>query len=370
MVRPLVAPPRAKPENFAAHLCLGSTLSGDPLLAFVAYDLDQDGDFSDSTLFVAPYDPSTLDWAEPIPVALVGDTRGPVERKQVSLALDASTHTLGVAYANHGPDGDHVFLALSSDGGKTWQTNRISSDEPSAHADRPALALINGTVQLVYVEDGALFYVHGRADEIAAWPTPKRLAENLLRDVPPGIAVDSEGHVGIAWSTGDGVFFTRPDGATATPVRALSKGARGSSVAFLGQTPIVVGVREQRIWIARAESATGDRWREPIAVPDDDSGVEGLPQLVVRTRPTANGVENDFEVIFDSPRSGSCGRPKRARSSDLTSWQTCGPANKYESPLKPSSSTLYPSANEIWIATRTEATGPWPTSVVLWRLKE
>jgi uncharacterized protein (TIGR03437 family) len=168
------------------------------------------------------------------------------------------------------------------------------------------------------------------------------------------VAVDNSGLPAVAYAYhdldngSDLVYFWRPSSTTATRVTTSNgfnnmTGAPDLRLVFDGKNPRILTLMQRSsttgtdLWLLPSNDG-GTTWATPMQMPNDgDAGLHALitlavgPQGQVTVSASASGWATD---------SMKCGFPKLSRSSDLTTWTTCGPGNG----VAPLTANAYPSA--------------------------
>ena len=140
----VVAPPSslATSSYFGVGLRMALDGNGDPILAYVFHNPNEDDDFSDSALYFVRWNRAAYQWTAPAKVALTGevDTR---EENALSIARDPSNEMLGIAYEDGtNPEVPRISLALSTDNGASWKIQTVAADSGQAFEyQSPSLAL-------------------------------------------------------------------------------------------------------------------------------------------------------------------------------------------------------------------------------------
>src|SRR2546423_946089 len=147
--------------------------NGDPALAYVFHDPNQDGDYSDSTLYFVKWNRAAYRWNAPVRVALTGevDTR---ETNSLAIARDPGNDMLGIAFEDRtNTDVSRISLALSTDSGASWKIQTVAADsgDQTFGYQAPSLAMNSGSIYVVFVHDyDGVRYVTGKAtDDPKTW---------------------------------------------------------------------------------------------------------------------------------------------------------------------------------------------------------
>lgn len=337
---------------------------GNPLIAFVAPDPNDDGDRSDTALYFVSYDAKTCTWNAPVRVATTGDIDTTRDR-EVTLTRDPSTGQLGIGYQVVGLLSDYstqVMLAQSSDGGRTWSSEEIARDGATEFATdntltRPTVAMKNGKTFFAYYETWVLSGAASNGSDANAFHLLSRTGTSgaftdtlvpPVADAPlpgaegdvPALAIDDEGNAGFVYlaSTSDDsanlrVCYYRSGQPNAVAVfDSLDQQNDGSglSLVFEGTQPRIAVALERgddpdgsSIWFS--SSSDGAAWSTPVELPKDGGDGMGWNLAIA-----SNG-KGQLSIAAESESSNgerSCGAPKLATSNDDgSSWSTCGPSD-------------------------------------------
>jgi len=122
------------------RLVLGA--NGSPLVSFLWRYPNGNLTNDTSTLYFTAWIPATNRWSTPVQVAVTGNTavNGGSDVAQ-SLAYDASTNTIGIAYYP-ATDPNNIYIALSTNGGATWTSqavdpNSLNTDHVPQYSPAP-----------------------------------------------------------------------------------------------------------------------------------------------------------------------------------------------------------------------------------------
>jgi hypothetical protein len=213
-------------DHFGIGLRMALDSNGDPALAYVFHDPNEDRDFSDSALYFVKWNRAAYQWTTPLRVALT-DEVDTGSTHALSIARDPSNGMWGIAFQDHtDPDFTRIDLALSTDDGATWKKQTIATDvgEQSFEYQSPSLAMNAGNVYLVFYHAyEGLRYVTGKeTDDPKTWKAqvvPPLAGHEEVQRVT-SLAIDSEGVPGIAFgANGDNGNQPRVSGVRVTPPR-------------------------------------------------------------------------------------------------------------------------------------------------------
>jgi hypothetical protein len=288
------------------HLALVTATRGQAIVAFTSRGI----------LYTSTSDRDRRAWRNPVRVGDAGESERPI-----SLALDQTTGTLGLAYVDAT---QQIRIATSKDSGKSWLVQRVTPGSPGRD---PSIGVANGRAYLSWVDAAGAHLAQGPTDDVSAWRRVEVPAES--EDATPVVAVDSRGEPGLAWAAGIPleVWFWRPG--TAAQV-ALHTGDVSESydvaLAFEGARPRVAlrgSVTDQYgVWLAVATDP-GRTWLPPRRMPQDGiAQPDGPVSLAVSASGRVAVTAATREAKGSDER---CGMPKVARSDDLKHWDTCSP---------------------------------------------
>jgi hypothetical protein len=373
--------------HFAVALRMVLDTNGDPAMAYIMQDPNNDGDDNDSTLHFLSWNRAAYAWNAPVKVATPGLLASAGERVGISLALDADKSVWGIAYAAvTGGDSGQIALALSTDGGLTWTPQTVASDTYSGNVAQPSLAMAGGQVHLAYARHGTgILYVTGKqGDDPAKWtsqPAPAPGGYTTVQEMV-SLALDSNGAAGLAYvvsSDRDSAeAFWRPAGGGAAVVLAANNGHTTDNpdiqLSFYGTEPRAVFTPtrddsndwDHSVWAARA-SGTGGNWLPAVNVPSDQQiSLVGPVSITTGSRgQTAIAVSTNGGV-----GTGTCGFPKISRSDDFVAFKTCGiaPAGDPDFAQVQWPVARFGGNDKLWVTFRNpDMYGQIPTGIILWR---
>ncbi len=355
--------------NYGRNVRMVLDQNGDPAIAFLINDPNGDGDYSDSKLVFIGWSRTQYKWRPIVDIAITGDVSGSGNgTAPISIARDASTNRLGIAYPVVTPSNYRIDLATSTDNGASWKTQQVMSANPQLM--QPSLALAKGQAYLGLYHDtiGVQFLSGAETAAPATWrlqtaPIPSGFDNSANRSL--SVATDSLGNPGIAYlaynnATSAEVFW-RPSSPASVKV-ADNNGQQTDDpdiqLTFVGTSPRIIfaGARDDNyfadynhlLWSIKSTD-NGDNWSAPVNIPSD--GNRALtPPITVDT-----GSQGQVAVATEDNGGNSdnvkCGQPKIARSSDFVSWQTCGPAPADGPDIQAASPSIRFGANDrLWIA--------------------
>ncbi len=229
-----------------------ATVDGDgqPVLVWGTYT---DATGRASVVQAARYDPATGSWTKPVEL-FSGRVGHDGAGRSIAATTDATTGALHVVWSHGGDEPGPtrtISLATSTDGGRTWTTQRVAEEAGLA---TPSVAAADDLVHVTWwsERDGVVRAVGTPATE----PTADRRWERFVAPVPsgfvplataPAVTVDPSGAPVIAYATTTPngsvgrVLVWRPDrAATAVPVADVGQsGPPALALGMHGDAPVV-----------------------------------------------------------------------------------------------------------------------------------
>lgn len=341
-------PKGTEPPKYGTASAIALDENGDPIVAFEWLDPNGDANNSDSDIRFVRWDRTARKWLPPVQTQVVGDIQAQ-NRHPVSIACDRKTGLLAIIT----PVVDKgASVLISKDRGATWSATPISGVGPTVTST--AMAIADGTahVALTSSESGA-FYLTGPIENISGWkrePVPSDSGWKPRLDVNVGLVMDGSGNPLIAWyeeqDGGDGRRFEvwKPGGKAAIAVETnthtdspdLAIATGGGKIGLLFETPLDEKDEDHGVWYT--QSADGSSWSKPVKLPIDGPRTTNPPlDIAIDSRSRIAAVL--------SANSGSdtttCNYPVLSRSSDGTSWKTCGPGKAEGGDFSPQPANLH-----------------------------
>lgn len=344
------------PAGAAASTRLGVSVASapdqfnQPLLAAVYDDPNGDGAKQDNRVVFSRWSGADARFQELKTIEVVGDVALGHPHRQVSVARDAVTGRIGVAYVK---GTDAIRLATSDDEGANFSIQTISNNGSGAAVNDPAIALRNGVLHLAYVQGDQVIYRKRVGTTFGSDETAPLPAQGASRVFPGGIslALDEAGSPGAAYfvapaADNPSVVFWRPGSATATVVGtagAISHTdpnlAPSASLTFVGGkarmafhlrmvNPLPTADNTPELSFAAATDDAGTLWGAPIGIPRNGDSTRYNSTRWYQALATESS--GKVSVAADFAANGivgtQCGGPKLARSDNGTLFLTCSPA--------------------------------------------
>jgi hypothetical protein len=347
----------ALPAGADAGTRLGASLAsapdfyGQPMVAGIYDDPNGDGQRDDTRLFFSRWDGVSHAFNAPQVVEVVGAIDLSHPHRQVSLARDAATGQLGIAYVK---GTDTIRLATSSDEGANFTLEMANAVSAGVAVSDPQLAMAGGVVHLAWFQGGSLLY-RTRTGTGAFTDVQVPLTPGMAAFVPGplSVAVDAAGHVGLAYFESPNLApmsvatlaFWRPGAqptvvADSGAVDVLSGSDRLPSVSlsFAGEAPrLAYHLRKvlplasaddtTELWYAQASDPSGATWAAPVGIPRNGDTVTFNStrwyQAVAADATGRAAVAADFVTAGFTP--AQCGGPKLSRAPDGATFTTCSP---------------------------------------------
>ena len=351
----LVVPDPGK-KGVGLHTSLALDEMNDPLIAYDS--IAPGGDAMASVLYFTRWGRCEGKWLSPIMVDTVHDVIGNGDH-QVTIAYDASTKTLGIAYikvlpqgtvgGGNGPNGTPAtWLATSTDNGKTWSTQQVSKHDPNAQGDiqateNPALAMVGGKVYIVYAQGNVQCDAETTCNStwFVDFTTPASATRTLIpyagsaihsrTSAPNKIAVDSGGTPALA-------LFAAPPTAYNTTLVYWRMGMTAAvkvtdsmnnqndgpttRLAFDGLKPRITAMLTQP-----KESGA------PLFIASDDGMTWGARTLLpdgINSGELAMSIDASHRIVIATELGGNtqgdatCGKPRTMVSTNASTFAPCG----------------------------------------------
>ena len=374
-------------EQFASVTRMALDANGDPLVAYLTNDLNNDGELQDSDLSVITWNRARYRWNPPVAIDTVGNVARAGTRLPFSIARDASTGTLGVLHVV----GDHdLDLSTSDDGGVKWKRVRIDhsgNEEPGFST--PSLAMAGGKIHVAYAMGGnGVAYKSGA---VTSAPTTWTLLKAPLlpgtestRNECVSLALDGSGKpiVGYCLNATTGYTVTaalwQPETNSAVKITdtnerqsddpGLDITALGSQVAAVFYSP-----RDDKffanhhLWFAKSTNG-GAAWSPAVVLADDGGNTMGAPVSVTLDRSGRPAVVANVDGGSDG--ANKCGQPKLMRSVDGAAFTICAPDTKgivmTTDPVAPTA--RFADNDKLYVVFKIRQSGAGlPPGIVLWR---
>lgn len=385
----VVATPKAMqehdPTQFANQHRMTLDANGDPALAYMTNDLNNDGELDDTDLSVITWNRAKYRWNSPVVLDTIGNVVRSGTRRPFSFARDAGTGTFAVLHII----GEHELrLSTSSDGGVTWKHTRVdrSSNEEPAFST-PSLAMAAGRLHLAYAAgpNNVLYKTGLVADAPSRWTTAKApvLPNTEARTECITMALDAAGKPVVAYCMAGEAYNTiaaiwRPD--VSKTVKIMDTNGKqnddpGLDLTIVGSQIAVAmyAARDEQffanhhIWFARSMD-NGATWSTPVVVADDGGNAMDAPVTVTLDRAGHPAMVANMSGGNDG--AAKCGLPKLMRSTDGVKWTTCAPDTK-GAPLN--TDVVYPTGafagnDKLYVAFKARQSAPgMPAGLTLWR---
>jgi hypothetical protein len=335
------------------HVAMVLDQDGNPMVAWVAFDA------TSTPLRFSVYDPASCQWVPSVQVDDLGSVTATRDR-EVTLARDASTGRLGLAYQVIDDSANQsLILAQSDDRGATW-TKEVVVKNPDGNVNkgvsRPTVAMKDGKTYLAYYQtylyssvgsygsDNSGFVLLTRdatAGDFSSTNIPAVGDTSLpgSEPFPPSLAIDDSGDAGLAYfaltdDTGQNLrlayYHTGQDKSVAVfDSEQQSNSVADASLIFQGTEPRIAAslqrgssdANNSKLWFSSSDTASA--WGAPVELPMDGGDAMG-PDVAL-----AAGADGTLSVAANygsGDGTHQCGAPKLSTSDDAgDTWSTCGP---------------------------------------------
>lgn len=336
------------PDGGAVSTRLGVSVAaiGDqfnqPVIAALYEDPNGDLNYDDNRVVYTRWDGVAKAFEPLKTIEVVGGGPYVLPNRQISLARDAASGRIGIAYVK--PQDNTVRLAVSDDEGFNFSLSTVSDTGLAAAMSNPSLGLHGGNTHLGWLQGSDIKYRKktGAAAFVDLSPAALVSGGRSL-----SLAVDSEGNPALAFfvsvnGTSADLAFWRPGSVGASVIASadmvdLTVMGREPSVTltFVGTTPHLAYHLRKRpdalateLWYLKSND-TGTTWATPLAIPRNQSS----PTEAHSTRyHQALAIEPTGRVSIAAPWSmigtqTNCAGPKLSRAADGIAFTTCSPMN-------------------------------------------
>jgi PKD repeat protein len=251
-------------------------VSGNPAIASGIYD-------NDSVKYVRAEDTSGDAWGGSQVIGSARFRMGPPDCN-IGLTLEVVNGNPAVAYVDHDTKAIAFNRALDPDGA-AWGSPVVVEPVDSSYC-YPVMALVNGRPAICYQEDfGSFYYARALDDDGASWGGPSVfdcddfMYSCSLAEVPAHPAIAYFGHEDVAMlvlafrraSDANGSMWNEPVVLCRGVADSCVLPGRAPSLAVIDGRPAVAYVNhysalDRGVLFVEARDATGDEWREPVAV--------------------------------------------------------------------------------------------------------
>lgn len=333
----------------STHLGVYVTSTGDafgqPLIAAQHEDPNGDLNYDDNKIVFTRWNGTDKKFTELRTVEVVGGAVYEHPNRQISIARDAMSNRIAIAYVK--PQDNTVRVAISDDDGANFSLSTAS--EAGDTNSNPSIALQGGVAHLAWKQGTALKYKKRTGD--GAWvdqsPSGLQLGAQSV-----SLAVDAMGKAGVAFFVANGatssdLAFWRPGTDMAYPIasanmidQTVSSDRRPSvSLTIVDTTPhvafhlrnvepLVTADNTPELFYAKATDATGNTWAPAVAIPRNGSAtVFHTTAWYQALNLDASGRVNVAAAFTTHGAQTNCGGPKLARSPDGLVFMTCSPAS-------------------------------------------
>ena len=194
-------------DQFAPKMIMTVDDHGDPAIAYLILDANNDRDTSSAEVDVVSWNRATDLWNPPVRVDIVGEVNINGTRRGFSLAVDPDNHRFGIAYM---VGLNELRLAWSDDRGRTW-TRQTVLREAQHTLEEPSLELTNRRASLTYhhSRDGTQYRTGAQSDPPDRWsaaPAVPSAKNSRAEGVSIALALASNGRAAATYGAGDKLY--------------------------------------------------------------------------------------------------------------------------------------------------------------------
>jgi hypothetical protein len=224
---------------------------------------------------------------------------------------------------------------LSKDSGSTWNATALPGISGQVYAS--AAAIVDGRMHVVVNSEDGGHYLSGPVEDVSSWKDQKLPIDSGWREAPGtnvALTIDKAGSPAIAWyedqQEGEKHRFLvwRPGGKSAVAIEVahgvdfpgVALASNGGKLALLAAGALDEKDTDHGVWCTW--SSDGTAWSKPSKLPVDGPRTTNLPVDV------ALDSRGSIVAVFGSnggSASTTCNFPALSRSTDGTTWKTCGP---------------------------------------------
>jgi hypothetical protein len=312
-----------------------------PLLAAIFDDPNGDGTRSDSRIVFTRWNGTTKKFQDLKQIEVVADVDVSFPHRQVSVARDAETGRIGIAYVK--AIDSTIRYAYSDDEGENFSLSSAAQSNGMTLSN-PVLLLKNGVAHLSFVRGASVVYAKRLAASVVFSETASDAAI-VVANAPIDMKFDSAGAVGIVYFESDALKaklnFWRPNEApvmiansdttdvlipTRYPSVSLTFVGTVGHVAFhLRKVPeLSPADMTEELFYAKQN---GTAWTSPVAIPRNGNGIKFHSTRFFQALTIDSTSRVNIAACFAA--SGSqlqFGGPKLARSADGVLFDTQAPA--------------------------------------------
>ena len=365
------------PANYGKAAALTADENGDPAVAFVWEDPNNDQNRDDTAVYFSRWNRATYSWRDPVQVGVSGDISAG-NSHLVSVACDPATGAFAIAYPKHDQNG--ALIAISTDGGATWRSTSVAGN---LDGEVFSLGIVtNGGQWLaaIHANRGTQFLTGAISDPPGQWKSQAPPADTRIEH-KIAIAPDASGGAIVAfWSkpehgdNGHIILWDPLSGKLTTTVDSNGQDCEdpdvrlniaGATTRILMDCPRDPNEERQGIWYAASTPSGG--WSTPVQLPVDGPRSTNSPMGL------AVSATGKLAAAFASG-SGSagtgCGFPVVARSTDGMNWTACGPGKRAGGDFEVNSSAIdasYTADGHLNVLWHDETDAKYGKGILLWR---
>ncbi len=360
----MVADAGANPGgNFGAEVSMVLDENDEPLIAYI----NDTSDHRNIGLFFTRWDKTTNRWKNPVRAATMDLRNGEVGDRQVSIARDPITGTIGIAFQkttdhiNFDPD---ISFIYSTDGGVSWSGGeRVGENHFNTNygESNPSLAIYNNKVHVGFFSswvrcqagqcNSMIYATKELGKGVFTYTTSPLLPDTGQNTTPLSLAINSKGVPGIAnylagkvdqngvqtgplrvvyWEPQSGTFESIDSTMTQNDFRSISLAYNVDKPAVTYQMFKNSNLVPPNIWYSTKRDTSlqnpGLPWNTPVNVADDPARNGGSWLSLALS---SNGTPSIAYEFSQGSASDRCGSPLLASYSTSSGWSMCAPPKSY-----------------------------------------
>jgi hypothetical protein len=365
------------PATYGAAAALTADENGDPAVAFIWVDPNNDQKRDDTAVYFSRWNRATYSWKAPVQVGVTGDISAR-NSHLVSVACDPASGTFAIAYSKNDQNG--ALIAISTDGGATWKSTPVAGHLEGEVFSVGIVENGGNWLAAIHADGGMRFLTGAIADPPATWKSQAPPAGTRMEHKIAIAPVASGGALVAFWSKpehGDNAHILVWDPQSGKIATAADSNGQdcddpdvrlnitGGTERILMDCPRDPKEDRQGIWYTASTESGG--WTTPVKLPVDGPRSTNSPMGL------AVSASGKLAAAFASGSGGAgteCGYPVVARSTNGVNWTACGPGKRSGGDFEGNSSAidaLYTADGRLNVLWHDETDTKYGMGMLLWR---